>query len=255
MTGGSYPPGCDSAAREAEDNRLSEPAPPCTNCAGAGYVWDGSLSSQEPCPECGGTGSAQAQQERAANPEAMETLRATLEATRPLTVGIDMASPGSDQTVFYCPLCQSPRNDCSPCWMTTCPFRDASPLPIARTITDDRLRATITINKPASAVQCAECSQMILDGDPAGHRPGCSAAVRIPMSVVVLQCEHPSGCVRHGIYNCDCCDRHFCSDHGSASGDSWTQPTRCWKCGGFDADGDPNVPEGEDEAVRIPRRP
>ncbi len=35
-------------------------------------------------------------------------------------------------------------------------------------------QATITVNRPASVVICSECREPIIDGDPKGHKQGCS---------------------------------------------------------------------------------
>jgi len=68
----------------------------------------------------------------------------------------------------------------------------------------------------------------------------------VPEEPKAPPCDHPA-CIYEGEYGCECCDNHFCSDHGSKGGDHETPgyaavayPAQCWACGGF------NVDEGED---------
>jgi hypothetical protein len=50
------------------------------------------------------------------------------------------------------------------------------------------------------------------------------------------------GCLVPAIVECDNCEAHFCSDHGSEGGDdspfddAIARPSMCFQCGGFNAD-------------------
>ena len=60
-----------------------------------------------------------------------------------------------------------------------------------------------------------------------------------------MTCEHPL-CDSEALYECECCGTtRFCDSHGTPGGDregdedgpSHAVPNRCFRCGGFNADG------------------
>lgn len=69
-------------------------------------------------------------------------------------------------------------------------------------------------------------------------------------------CERPN-CANAAQYQCDHCNRRFCSDHGSRGGDrdgdeyslTVAIPSSCWHCGGFDGDEGMEMEEMEGQNV------
>ena len=63
------------------------------------------------------------------------------------------------------------------------------------------------------------------------------------MGIKRFNCEQHH-CLRLAEYQCDHCNKHFCSDHGTKGGDregdetslTVAVPSMCWRCGGFDVD-------------------
>lgn len=66
----------------------------------------------------------------------------------------------------------------------------------------------------------------------------------------MITCAYPD-CPVPAILACECCETVFCSDHGTRGGDqeggtnpdgsphgAYSEPSACWKCGGFNADAD-----------------
>lgn len=61
---------------------------------------------------------------------------------------------------------------------------------------------------------------------------------------MTCQYPHEPWCEREAPYQCDICNRPFCSDHGTPRGDregdesrlTEAYPSQCFACGGFNAD-------------------
>lgn len=71
----------------------------------------------------------------------------------------------------------------------------------------------------------------------------------MPMKAVEEPVCQYTTCDNCGTSCCDQCNRYFCSDHGTKGGDreggtnchgnpygAYAVPSRCWNCGGFNAD-------------------
>jgi hypothetical protein len=66
----------------------------------------------------------------------------------------------------------------------------------------------------------------------------------MPESALARQCAHPDCIPGQQAHQCECCETWFCEDHGTLGGDregyegepGAAAPSRCWKCGGFNAD-------------------